>query len=176
MTPDRGNGGGGRDAGNGDGRNGRYADWLRRRKDAYSRYASLLSDQLEALDAGDIERVSELSDERDEIAAILEDQEDEDLPPAPEDPGEETRALASDVRSRLERCVELDADVRERLKKIRDETLDAIRTSRDREEEARAYIRAEERTPRNPYASTDSEPDADDGAGDDAPRHIDVTG
>lgn len=160
----------------GNGRNGRYADWLRRRKDAYSRYASLLSEQLDALEAGDIDRVSELADERDEIAEILEDQEDEDLPPAPEEPSDETRSLASDVRSRLERCVELDADVRERLEDLRDQTLEAVRTSRDREEEARAYIRAEERAPNNPYSNGEPESDADAGPGDDAPKHIDVTG
>lgn len=160
----------------GNGQNGEFADWLRRRREAYARYASVLSDQLEALEDEDIGRVAELTDRREEVTDRLLEQEGEELPGVPDDPPEGTRSLASDVHEHLERCVDLDSEVRERLERLRDSTLEAIRTSREREENARTYIRTDEAEPRNPYDDGGESAEAETSPRSEQRDHIDVRG
>lgn len=109
-------------------------DSLRLRLNAYSRYAMLLTEQLEAIQEEDMERFSSLAKQRDRVA--------EDLGALPEpgmargngtvrrgtdDESGEAAGLREAVSRQLDRCMVLDREVRRRLTALREETRAAIR-------------------------------------------------
>lgn len=88
--------------------------------EAFARYASLVSRQLEALDGEDLETVESLAAERDEVQRAI-----EGLGPLPA----LTPELATQLREMLAMARRNDQALRQRLLVARQEALEAVRLS-----------------------------------------------
>lgn len=83
--------------------------------DAYARYAELISAQLDAIEAGDLDAFAGFTRERDAVARSIDSIHAED-PAAGTD-------IASELLPRLEAALTLDVRLRERLDRIHEESL-----------------------------------------------------
>ncbi|HEY8484275.1 MAG TPA: hypothetical protein VIL13_06680 [Longimicrobiales bacterium] len=119
---------------------------LRRRRDGYARYAALLGQQVEALEQGELSRFEELADRRDALAREL-DQAGavpvQEVGAGLADP--EVERLVAEIRQTLERCRAVELEVRERLRRLRDDTLQAIQALDERRGVIERYAPAGER-------------------------------
>ncbi|HLU24510.1 MAG TPA: hypothetical protein VKZ58_02205 [Longimicrobiales bacterium] len=124
---------------------------LRRRIQAYARYASLMHAQIEALDAGDLDRFTSLSEDRRRVAAEVDgdgltpDGQGAALASGADDPviGELIRA----ARRELMKCLEADRQIDERLRRMRKESLDRIRSLDASQHGVQSYVRTEPTRP-----------------------------
>lgn len=121
---------------------------LRRRIEAYARYASLMHAQLEALDAGDLDRFTSLTEDRRRIAAEVDGEGSapagQDAPFAAEADDPAIDALIRAARRELMRCLEADRRIDERLRRMRKESLDRIRGLDASQHGIHSYAQAEE--------------------------------
>lgn len=97
------------------------------RRDAFARYAVLLERQLAALDADDLGAFGQLADARDALAREV----DTALPPAD----------AEAELPLLERCLDLDQQLRARLRALRDRAAHDLRELDSGGTRVRRYLR-----------------------------------
>jgi hypothetical protein len=88
--------------------------------DAYGRYAELISAQLEAVDAGDLDTFARFAHERTAVARAIDDIHAEDP--------EVSADVAQAMLPKLEAALLLDVRLRERLELIHDASLDGARS------------------------------------------------
>lgn len=99
------------------------------RFEAYGRYLTLLEEQLQALEEGDLELFNGLADQRDVLAAAV-----DHLAPASRD---------GRVAELLRRCGEADERLRARLRTLRDDARDHLRDMDARRPKLAPYLAAQ---------------------------------
>jgi hypothetical protein len=112
---------------------------LRERLDACTRYAALVYEQIEALNRDDLEAFATLARERDALARRI----DAAGEPGPAvAAGDASPDLAAALRQVLDRCVEADGRLLERLRALRDEARDGLQRLEARRSQIHAYVAA----------------------------------
>lgn len=111
---------------------------LRRRVEAYTEYARLLSAQEEAADAGDLDRLAELDDALDAVQAVLGSL--PGLPAAGASPDPETDALLDRGREVLEQASATQLRLARKLRSRRDAARQEIDLLGGRRRQARSYM------------------------------------
>ena len=116
---------------------------LQTRLAAYSRYAAVVQDQLRALQEEDIDKFTELADERTTIQEELESASDV-LPPEDElDP--EGVQLLNGAKQELGKALVQDKEIEARLLRLRAEVGGQIRATSERKGNAKQYVTESER-------------------------------
>ena len=101
--------------------------------DAYGRYATLISAQLEALDAGDSSAFEDLSRERDALADTIDAIHEQERP---------AHGQLEELRTLVQQCVNADRKLRARLEQLRSEHLGQAKQIEANRAAIRSYVPA----------------------------------
>jgi hypothetical protein len=122
---------------------GSKRDGLAQRLEVYSRYAAVVRAQEEAIQAGDLERFTELGEVRQGLQEELDaDSSGEDLEEALGSP--EGRALMEQVRTSLQSALARDQRIRKALGGLRGDLAGSLRSMESRRGQVGSYLELQE--------------------------------
>ena len=131
-----------------------YGDAFRERTRLYARYTALVGMQEEVLDENDLDRFSELAEEKDTLQNELDASPVPTLPPLAHLEPDVAR-LVEEAAARLREAIAAEGRIGQRLHELRDETAQEIRNMDARESGVRSYVMRSQPESRPPSARID---------------------